>query len=146
MKELSSPLTFFYKYIFILLWFAGFGYGIREVLLTSQPFDSRWIQFVSIWLGVTIFIFFTTGNVKKVCIDSKKLYISNFLRSEEIDLSCVAGVDGSSFLSPKLVWFNLKEDQGLGKKIVFLPKHRIGSGLGKHPLVEELRQELGLKV
>jgi hypothetical protein len=144
MKELSSPLTFFYKFIFPLLWFGGFGFGVRKLIFFPEAYDARWMQYMAVWLGITIFMFFTTGDVKKVYIDGKKLIVSNFYSRAEIDIEQIIAVDGTSFLSPKLVWFTLKEPSSYGKKITFLPKHRMGSGLGKHPLVEDLKKELGL--
>ena len=137
-------MTFFYKYVFLFVWFAGFGYGVRGVLFLSPVFDARWYQYLCIWLGVTIFIFFTTGGVKRVAIEGKQLIVSNFLRSERIDLGRVSSVDGTTFLSPKLVWITLKDASSFGRRITFLPKHRMQSGLGKHPLVRELTEELKL--
>ena len=142
MKELSSPFTFFYKYIFIFLWFIGFGYGARDVVFSPEAFDAGWVQYTVIWLGVTIFIYFSTGGIKKVQLDGQKLIVSNFLRSEHIDISQITGVDGSSFLSPRLVWFVLEEKSSFGSRISFLPKHRMVKGLGKHPIVAELKEEL----
>jgi hypothetical protein len=144
MKELSTPLTFFYKFIFPLLWFGGIGFGVRKVVFSPEAYDARWLQYMAIWLGVTAFMFFTTGDVKKVYLDGKKLIVSNFYSKIEIDVEQISGVDGSTFLSPRLVWFTLKEPSSYGKKITFLPKHRMSAGLGKHPVVQELQKELGL--
>jgi len=144
MKELSSPLTFFYKFVFPLFWFVGFGFGARGVLFAQATSGAGWLQYMVLWLGVTVFIIFTTGNIKKVRIEGDKLIVSNFSRTEMIDIDQVEGVDGTAFLSPKMVWLNMRDVSPFGRKIPFLPKHRLGSGLGKHPLVKELRQELGL--
>ncbi len=144
MKELSSPLTFFYKFVFPLLWFGGFGFGGRKVIFSPESYDARWLQYVGLWLGITIFMYFTTGDVKKVYLDGKKLIVSNFFSTDQIDISQVSAVDGTTFLSPKLVWFTLKEPSSFGKKIAFLPRHRMSSGLGKHPLVHDLQKEFGL--
>ncbi|MFN2355842.1 MAG: hypothetical protein ABR512_15135 [Desulfopila sp.] len=144
MKELSSLFTFFYKYIFIFLWFIGFGFGVRDAVFSPEAFDAGWLQYIALWLGVTIFIYFSTGGIKKVELDGRKLIVSNFLRSEHIDMSQITNVDGSSFLSPRLVWFDLKEKSSFGSRITFLPRHRITKGLGKHPVVAELKEELQL--
>jgi len=145
MRELSSPLSFFYKFVFIFLWFVGFGFGARGVLFNAPYFDSRWFQYAVLWLGVTAFVFFTTGTIKKVAIDGKFLVVSNFLRTEKIALGKIRSVDGSSFLSPKLVWISFNEKSAFGDRVTFLPKHRMQSGgLGKHPLVKELTDELKL--
>lgn len=143
MKELSSPFTFFYKYIFILIWVVGFGLGTQEVLLAG-PEDPRWSQYLSIWAILSVFIFFSTGNVKKVSLGHGKIQISNFLRTEEIDVSEIESIDGSTYLSPRLVWFNLEADSAFGSKITFIPAFRKSKGIGKHPIIHELARELGL--
>ncbi len=98
-----------------------------------------------LWLGVTLLIIFITGNFKKVGIQGDILIVSNFFRTEMIDVDRVESVDGTAFLNPKMVWLNMKDVTPFGRKITFWPRHRLGSGLGKHPLVAELRQEIGLK-
>ena len=143
MKELSSSFTFFYKYIFILIWIVGFGLGAQEVLLAG-PEDPRWVQYMVIWAAIAIFIFFSSGNVKKVSLVNGKIQVSNFLRLEEISVSEIESIDGSSYLSPRLIWFNLKTESGFGSKITFIPVFRRGKGIGKHPLIHELAKELDL--
>lgn len=143
MRELSSPLSFFYKFVFLFLWFGGFGYGVRNVIF-SGIYDTRWLQYSGVWLVVSVFIFFTTGSIKKVAIDGDFLWVSNFIKADKIPLSDISAVDGSTFLSPRLVWFTLKEKSIFGKRITFLPKHRMSSGFGKHPIVHELIDELKL--
>jgi hypothetical protein len=146
MQTLSSRLTFFYKYIFIFIWIFGFGAGAREVLFFSPEYDLRWLQYATTWGVVALFIFFATGSVKQVIINrvDNRLEISNFLQSIYVDFSDIADIDGSSLLSPKLVWFTLSSPSRFGKKISFMPAVRPSKGIGKHPLVIELRKEFKL--
>lgn len=143
MQTLSSKYTFFYKYIFILIWICGFGAGAREVLFINPQFDGRWIQYVLIWLLITMFIFFATGSIKTVTLNREKkhLTVSNYLKSETIGTDAIIAVDGSSLLSPKLVWIILKKNTRFGRKISFMPAHRPARSIGKHPMVMELRKE-----
>jgi hypothetical protein len=143
MKELSSSLTFFYKYLVILIWIGGFGIGTRAVLLAG-PSDPKWVQYMVIWVLFSAFIFFTTGNVKKVFLEKDCLIVSNFLKEIKIPVSEIEAVDGSTYLSPKLVWFRLKSPSPFGRKISFIPKRRMSPGIGKHPLVVELNQKFDL--
>lgn len=143
MKELSSSLTFFYKFIVVLIWIAGFGFGTREVLLAG-PSDPRWYQYASIWLIFGVFIFFSTGHIKKVILHKDHLVVSNFLKTVKVPVADIEAVDGSSFLSPKLVWFQLKKPSEFGLKISFIPERRMSPGIGKHPLVAELNKQLKL--
>lgn len=143
-RELSSRFTFFYKYIVIGIWFCGFALGTQEVLLAG-PDHPKWLQYFATWLLFTGFIYFATGSIKKVTLTGKELVVSNFIRSEVIAVSEVDSVDGSTFLSPKLVWFNLKNPSPFGsRKISFIPAHRMTAGIGKHPLVIELTKEFDL--
>lgn len=146
MQKLSSRHTFFYKYIFILTWILGFAAGTREVLFIDPQFDARWIQYALAWLLITLFIFFATGSIKTVTLnrEKKQLTVSNYLKSEIIDCDDVIAVDGSSLLSPKLVWITLKKSTTFGNKISFLPAHRPARSIGKHPLVMELREEFNV--
>lgn len=146
MQTLSSKLTFFYKYIFIFLWVVGFGIGAREILFFGNQFDARWLQYVTTWCGIAIFMYFSTGSIKKISINSinDQLEVSNFYRIITIDCSEIADIDGSTYLSPRLVWFSLKTGSIFGKKISFIPINRPGKGIGKHPLVQELRNKFDL--
>lgn len=144
MKKLSSSFTFFYKYVVLALWIVGFGIGGSDILFGAESYDFRWMQYMTTWLGVAAFFFFITGPIKKVGIEGQTLIVSNYFRTEEIDLAQIAAVDSFSFFTPKLVWFTLKDNSAFGRKITFLPRHRIGSGLGRHPLVFELRRDLNL--
>lgn len=143
MKELSSSLTFFYKYIVLLVWIGGFGLGTREVLLAG-PNDPRWIQYFVVWILFALFIFFTTAKIKKVSLEGKHLLVSNFFKTEKIHIADIQSVDGSSYLSPKLVWFTLKKKSAFGEKITFIPQRRMSAGIGKHPLVRELTEKFDL--
>lgn len=136
MQILSSKYTFFYKFIFILIWIAG-------VLFFPQEYDLRWTQYAVTWGAIAVFIFFATGSIKTVAINRKKkiLVVSNYFKTRNIDFAAIEDIDGSSQLSPKLVWFTLKEASDFGRKIIFLPAVAPQKSIGKHPIVIELRKE-----
>lgn len=144
MREISSPFTFFYKYIVILIWIIGFGFGASEMLL-SGPDNPQWIRYMGTWFFIAGGIYFFTGHIKKVSMDNNHLVVSNFIKQEKIPLTAIEKVDGASFLNPRLVWITLSGPSTFGEKITFIPVFRKGSAIGKHPLVYELRQELHLQ-
>jgi hypothetical protein len=146
MQIISSKLTFFYKFILIPIWIFGFGFGTKEVLFIQPQFNAHWLQYFVTWVVVALLIFIATGQIKMVSLNrkSRQLEISNFLKTSTIDFSEVDDIDGSSLLSPKLVWFTLKKKSIFGKKISFMPANRPARGIGKHPLVMELRREFEL--
>lgn len=143
---LSSKYTFFYKYIFIFIWFIGFGIGTKEIIFMSPSYDARWIQYTGAWLGVSVLIYFITGSIKQVQLqrENKQLIVSNFLKSVTISVSEISDVSGSKFLSPRLVWITLDKKSNFGTRIIFMPANRPSRSIGVHPLVMELRKEFGL--
>lgn len=70
--------------------------------------------------------------------------MSNFFKNHTINFDEVEDIDGSSLLSPKLVWFTLKAPSAFGKKISFMPATRPQRSIGKHPMVIDLRKEFAL--
>ena len=148
MQTLSSKYTFFYKYIFILMWIFGFGFGAREILLVNPQFDDQWVQYALAWLLIGLFIFFATGSIKTVILDrdNNQLKVSNYLKTLIIDCDEITSVDGSSLLSPKLVWITLDKSSTFGRKISFMPAHRPTRSIGKHPMVVELREEFNVNL
>ncbi len=146
MQTLSSKYTFFYKFVFILIWIVGFGIGAREVIFFSAEYDLRWTQYAVTWGAISVFIFFATGSIKTVIMDKKKkiLVVSNYFTTHEISFDEVEDIDGSSLLSPKLIWFILKDPSGFGQKINFLPAVRPQRSIGKHPMVIDLRKDFKL--
>jgi len=146
MQTLSSKYTFFYKFIFLFIWVVGFGAGAREVIFFSPEYDLRWTQYAVTWAAVAVFIFFATGSIKTVAMDRKKklLVVSNFFKTHNISFDNIEDIDGSSLLSPKLVWFTLKTPSEFGRKINFMPAVRPQRSIGKHPMVIDLRKEFAM--
>ncbi len=146
MQLLSSKYTFFYKFVFVFIWFIGFGVGTKEIIFVDPSYDTKWIQYTGAWLGITLLIYLITGSIKQVHLhpENKQLTVSNFLKSATIDLSEISDVNGSKYLSPRLVWITLCDKTVFGNKIVFMPAHRPSRSIGVHPLVMELRKEFGL--
>lgn len=146
MQTLSSKYTFFYKFVFLFIWIFGFGAGARKVLFFTPQYDLKWMQYAATWAAISIFIYFATGAVKQVVINRKKkeLEVSNFFSSITVPFSEIEDIDGSSLLSPKLVWFSLKNPSKFGRKIPFMPATRPTRGIGKHPMVIDLRKEFEL--
>lgn len=145
MRVLSSPHTFFYKYVYQSLWLAGFTLGTKEVLLAG-PGDPRYIKYLVIWALFTLFIHFCTGSIKKVAIRDNQLFVSNYLTERQIPLTEISTIGGSSFMSPKQVWFTIQPPGQSPEKISFIPEGKRVRGPGKHPLVAELAKELGIEV
>lgn len=146
MREISSKLSFFYKYLLVLIWLVGFGLGCHQALFNPPAFDGQWAKYFFTWLGIALCIVLVTGTIKQVILDpqGKRFLISNFRRQIVVPYDQLDDIDGATFLSPRLVWLVFKSPSDFGKKIVFLPGTRPSRGIGKHPMVMELRGLFGL--
>ena len=139
MRTISSSLTFFNKYVFLGAWSGLFGVATL-VLFISKPDDPAKYQFLVAWIVGTAFIYLVCGRIKEVQIDGDKLIISNFIKSDQVNLSEIVSVSGSVLLSPELVWFKLRTPSIFGTTIIFMPKLRFFGGFSKHPMVNELKR------
>ena len=117
-----------------------FGLGTFRMFLSSSLDNPPKYQFLGAWIIGTAFIYLICGRIKKVQIDGDKVIVSNFISSEEINLSQIISVSGSVFLTPELVWFKLKAPTKFGATIIFMPKYRFFGGFSKHPMVNELKR------
>jgi hypothetical protein len=138
MKTLSSSLTFFYKYIFITLWSGMFGLGTLTMFQSTDSTLPKY-PFLIGWIIGTLFLYIITGRIKKVQTDGRKLFISNYLKSVEVDINQVLSVSGSVMVNPELVWFKLRQTTELGQTIILMPPVRFSFGFTKHPMVQEIQ-------
>lgn len=143
MKTISSSMTFFYKYIFFILWNVGFGAGALIILMSDKN-EMPSYQFLGAWILGTIFIYVITGRIKKVDFDGQTFTISNFTKSITVDVSQVISISVPAFLSPKLITLQFKDESDFGNTIVFLPKFLFFAGVRQNPLVDELRKKCNL--
>jgi len=119
MRTVSSSLTFFNKYLFLIIWSGMFGLGTLTMFLSRSVDNPPKYQFLVAWIFGTIFIYLICGRIKKVQIDGSKVIISNFISSDEITISQIISVSGSVFLTPEFVWFKVKEPTKFGTTIIF---------------------------
>jgi hypothetical protein len=137
-------MTFFHKYIFTVTWIVGFGVGTLSMFISNSNNAMFKIIVLFAWIFGTIFTYLFSGRIKKVEFDGYNFYVSNYLRSETINVSNVKSVSGYTLLKPELVCFELKENTSFGKTIIFMPKIRFYTGLSPNPIVNELKQKCGL--
>jgi hypothetical protein len=144
MRQLSSMMTWFYKFVFSTVWIGGFGIGTLAVLIT-RPFpeqpgrENLELMFpIAFILGSTI-IYFVCIRLKYVALEGPILVISNYLTTIRIPISEVKDVTGTILVQPPLVTLHLKNPTPFGDKIVFMGPIFFFSAFMRHPLVQELR-------
>jgi hypothetical protein len=151
MRTLSSDWTFFFKFIFPLIWIGGFAGITLAMFIFPDSFhsagagslqDDRLKSLLGTILGGSA-IYWSCMRLKKVSLKDDILRISNFRREIEVPLRDIERVSGSILIHPELVWLHFRAPTGFGTKVIFMGKVRSGFGLTPHPVVEEIERLIG---
>lgn len=144
MKQISSRLTFFHKFI-LPLWFI---LGVTDILYWSG--NTRKIgpdtepYFLPLMLiGFCIWTLWLGWPLKKVSIFGDKLYVSNFRKEIAVPISEIVNVRGNILTDPQRVTIYLRNETEFGSKIRFIAKYRWFACWTKHPIVNELLDMAG---
>jgi hypothetical protein len=88
--------------------------------------------------GIAIWLAFVP--LKRVRMDDKALYISNYLTEIVVSLDSVTGVSEIPWLNYRPVTISFRAETKFGNHITFMPKPRLGLALfSSHPVVNEIR-------
>src|SRR6266436_609654 len=94
-RTLSSAQTFYWKYIFPVAWISWPGIETLAPFArvfykgdTSPPEAMEW-TFLAMWVAVTTFILWFLARFKRVRLDRRFLYVSNYLREISIPLHMI---------------------------------------------------------
>jgi hypothetical protein len=154
MKErtLSSALTFWAKFLFPAVWISGFGLGTTVLWLgdlvdknhaTAPP--QMKFAFLAGWILGTTFILWTSAGLKRVRMDERQLYVSNYFREIDVHFSAIADVKQNRWINSRPITIYFRDATEFGDKATFMPKQRIQFQLWRtDPIVNELRQLAGL--
>lgn len=144
-RTLSSPLTFFWKFVstpllagcFILVLAVGWSGGWKH--RDGTPVSGGEIAIAIICQTATFaWLVFLSARLKRVEVDDNSLYVSNYRTEILVPLSEIAGVRETS-----PYWFTiivtLKSSSSFGGEIVFRPRHRFYLS-GLHPIARQLNE------
>jgi hypothetical protein len=136
-RTLSSAYSLIYKFIYTFLWIFGFGGAVAVI-----SFNSRWSQ--ECWILGLVWIFGLLGVVlfyarlKRVRMDAKYLYISNYLREVRVPLNSVTDVRDMNRISLQAVSLKFLPSTPFGSSVTFMPKIRFRNMSEPHPVVKEI--------
>ena len=134
-KTLSAPVTtFVFKFFFSFIWIGGFGAGTIMLFLSGQ--DEKW-GFLLAWLAGSFFIYNFCVKLKRVGIDEKFLYISNYIKTISVPLSDISEIRENLFINLHPIFIRFKYNTFFGQEIMFSPKGYYF--FRQHPIVRELR-------
>jgi len=151
-RTLSSGQTFYMKIILPPLWIGGFAFTTASLFLLPEFWhdasgglpgpELKWFFLLAAVAG-TLFIRWSCIRLKRVRIDDKALYISNYVTEIAVPLANVANVTELRWLSTHLITVGFHSETEFGPRVVFLPKVRwLGIWSPQpvpHPVVEEIR-------
>jgi hypothetical protein len=133
--RLSSRMTFFYKFIFPILF----------ILVASLFIYNNWSNFnlnlrvlyIALFsiLGILIFLF--CCRLKAIYVIEENIHISNFFKNIVIDKNEIAFISHFLFNSPPLIWVHFKNETTFGNSIIFTPYFKFFAFFS-HPVLKFL--------
>jgi hypothetical protein len=148
MKTLSSTQTFIMKVLFPVLWVSGFGLGTLALWVGAMhgqsgvPPEMKW-QFLGAWIAGTTFILWGCAGLKRVRIDSKNPYVSNYRKEILVPFNMIFDVTENRWLNIHPVTIHLRSVTEFGSTLTFMPAMRF-TLWGSHPVVAELKKLAGV--
>lgn len=149
-SDLSSAWTFSAKFVFPVLWISGFG--LLTISVWSDAFGrsnelpiSLKFVFLGVWITGSAFILWACAGLKRVRVDERQLFVSNYLREICIPFSAVRDVGQNRWLNIRPVTIYFRDATEFGDRATFMPKQRITLRFWRvDPVVDELKQLAGL--
>jgi hypothetical protein len=151
-SDLSSAWTFSAKFVFPALWIAGLGLGVVFLWLGGMhdgnnvlpPPELKFV-FLGAWIIGLALILWTSVGLKRVRMDERQLFISNYFREAGIPFSAVTDIRQNRWLSHRPITIYFRDETEFGDRATFMPKWRIHIQFWRvDPVVDELKQLAGL--
>lgn len=144
LRNLSSELTWLYKFAFPTVWICGFGPGTLALFLVSEDardpelLEVRWF-FLGVLLVGTAMIYWSLIRLKKVSLVGDEFVISNYRKAIRVKILDVDKVTGSVLCNPELAWLHFRVTTDFGMSAQFMLPMRFSlNPFSRHPIVEEL--------
>jgi hypothetical protein len=152
-RDLSSALTFSAKFVFPVLWISGFGLGTVSLWLdafhggnSELPPSVMKFVFLGVWIIGSAFILWACAGLKRVRVDERQLFVSNYLREICIPFSAVRDVRQNRWEGSRPITIYFRYVTEFGDRATYMPKLRIFIPFfwRVDPVVNELKQSAGL--
>lgn len=118
LKRLSSPYTFYYKFVLPVIWLVAFAVITLLMLLNEH-------QAAYIFVGIAIIGFFVflkfVFPLKVVWLGDDHLVVGNFFRKVRINFYSIESIKENKWLNTHNTTIKLTTDTEFGQKIVFMP-------------------------
>ncbi len=147
-RELSSKQTFLLKIILPIFFTVIFTAAILVIIFSSKNDEILPIIIVFPLIGLfgILAMYFTVMRYKKVSVDDRFLYVSNYCKEIKVPLSNIADVTEIKWIRTRPITIHLKRDSEFGRKIVFTPKMNGFRIFADNPLIAELKASAKLNL
>ena len=144
-KLLSSFMTFFLKFIFtgilILTSLMLMSTLIIWPILSHQVIFLPTVIFALVFSSIALsWCYMVTIPLKKVSVDERNLYISNYFKEIAVPLSEIDRVEELNEFRAKLILIHLKSTTKFGQEIKFLPQTEFRWRWKEHSVVGALKE------
>jgi hypothetical protein len=148
---LSSRLTFVTKFIFPTIWIAGFGSASLAMWAgkftdkqgAPPPIEAKF-GFLAMFAAGSAFIWWACIRLKKIRVDDRSIYVSNFCKEISLPIGMIADVTANRWLSSRPVTIRFRGETEFGDRVTFIPEQRPFLPWRNHRVVFELRRLAGL--
>jgi hypothetical protein len=143
-ERLSSLWTIFYKFVFPPLWVGGFTLGAGSLwvslFLAKSDGPPLGVAFgaTTVLLAVSAYIYWSCCRLKRVRIDSRNLFISNYFHEIQVPLAEVEDVTEWRWDNTHPVTIHFIRPTEFGNKVIFMPKLRMFGFWSSHPVVDQI--------
>lgn len=122
MKTLSSPVTFLFKYIFPFGYLFIFLYSSWYLLFDKGAhIDKQCLAFLIGCVILAAYGFLLSFQLKRVSMDDKNLYISNYLRQIVVPAANLKNASEKGWMIPSTILLEFERETEFGDQIRFVP-------------------------
>jgi hypothetical protein len=139
-RTLSSAWTFWAKFLLPAIWISAFGYV--TVLWSGGPSQMKFV-FLVVWIAGTTSILWAYAGLKRVRMDERQLYVSNYIQDIHIPFSAITEVKQNRWINFRPITIYFRDATQFGDKVTFMPKQRI-QFWSIDPVVNELKRLAGV--
>jgi hypothetical protein len=85
-----------------------------------------------------VFLYRSCIRIKRVAMDERWLYVSNYIREIRVPLEEINAVWDNRWIDGGLITVGFSRDTELGSRIAFIPRMRWWGSFRPHPVVAEI--------
>ena len=112
-RTLSSTWTFWAKFLFPAIWILAFGYV--TFFWSGGPSQTRFV-FLIVWIAGTASILWAHAGLKRVRMDERQLYMSNYFREIDVPFSAITNVKQNRWINSRPITIYFRDATQFGRE------------------------------